>query len=477
MPKTTSPRWAVFEKQVFEHFKEYFPAAKVRRNVRVKGRFSKRHRQIDILVTEVTPAGIRKTVVDTKLLKRKVDVKAVDGLAGFVEDVGADRGMLITDRGYTRAALRRAYYGPSDLELDILNFSALAQHQGFAAIPYVGPRGYLVGAPFGWIIDATRTEGRLANMYQRGLDLAGAMRKKEFLYVNSWDRGQDRITAAELDERQVAGMRLVLGAITVSHRETVSRLDAPTRLRVAEVKRYRCLEVTGFVEFKESIFFAVLLTPVETQRSNIRRLESVLRDVRPITLKFDNSVSIGKIQGRLKEVVPPTERPRLLGELGRLYREAGKFNEALEYLEESLALDPNNSYHTIRELLPVLCNLGHRDRAKQVMAYLLRLDSGNPTVFNDCVSFASAWIDATELVSLFDDLMADRPNDQLVRANCDFYAGQVLLSRDLGMARQRLLAARQAFRAILPRGHQIFGELRRGLQLCSRSTERSASER
>jgi len=477
MPKRKRPGWAVYEQQVFEHFKEHFPAAKVRRNVSVKGRFSKRKRQIDILVTENTPAGILKTVVDTKLFRRKIDVKAVDGLAGFVEDVDGDRGMLITNRGYTRAALRRAYYGPGNLELDILNFSELDRHQGFTAIPYRGQRAFLVAAPFGWVIDAARTEGRLANMHQRGLDLEGAVRKKEFLYINCWDRVEDPLTAAELDERQVAGMRLALGALTVDRRETVKRSDALTRLRIVEVTSYKCLEVTGFVEFRDSIFFAVLLTPTETQRSNIRRLESVLRDVMPVALKRDNTALIVKIQERLEGALPTSERARLLRELGHWFRDVDKFDEALQPLEESLSLDPENAYHTIQELLPVLANLGHRDDAKQVLASLLRLDPQNPTVFNDCLTFAVGWIEPREVVDLFDALKADQPDDQLIQANCDFYAGQVLVCHDSAAARQRLVAARKAFRCILPRGHQVFGELRLALRLCPRAGKRSPGKR
>ena len=117
-----------------------------------KRRFSKRKRQIDILITENTPVGKLKTVVDAKCFRRKVDVKAIDGLAGFVEDVGAQKGMLITNLGYTKAALKRAYYGPSDLELDILNFSSLQSLQAFVAIPYAGENSFLVRAPFGWVI-------------------------------------------------------------------------------------------------------------------------------------------------------------------------------------------------------------------------------------------------------------------------------------------------------------------------------------
>jgi hypothetical protein len=85
-PKNASAAWTAYEQQVFDLFREHFPKAVVRKNVMVRGRFSKRMRQIDILVTEITPVGQLKTVVDTKYFKRKVDVKAVDSLAGFVDD-------------------------------------------------------------------------------------------------------------------------------------------------------------------------------------------------------------------------------------------------------------------------------------------------------------------------------------------------------------------------------------------------------
>lgn len=431
MPKQKISDWATYERQVFELFKEHFPAATVQKNVHIVGRFSKRKRQIDILVAEDTPAGPLRTVVDAKFFKRKVDVKAVDGLAGFVDDVGAQRGMLITNGSYTRAALKRAFYGPSDLELDILNFSALQTFQGFAAIPYSGEHAFLVPAPFGWVIDSTQRKGFLASMYQRGLELETAKKRKEFLYINFWNKTNGRITVAELDELQVARMR-VSGPIAIKHRKTVQRTDAITRLRIADVKRYRCLEITGFLEFKDVIFFAVLLTPAETQRPNIRRLESVLRQAVPVRLKRDNTKIIANIQEQLKQQLPASERARLLCQVGHWYRDMAQFQEARQLLEESLSLDPSqNSYHTIKELLPVLAKLADKSRAKEVMAILLRLDPHNPTVFNDCFAFGAMWIERTELLNLFDTLKRERSDDQLVQANCDLYSGNLLMYDDL----------------------------------------------
>ena len=471
-PNKATPRWTTYEQQVFELFREHFPKATVRKNVRVRGRFSKRKRQIDILITEKTPVGKLKTVIDTKCFQRKVDVKAVDGLAGFVDDVGAQKGMLITNMGYSKAALKRAFYGPGDLELDILNFSELQNFQAFTTIPYAGEKAFVVRAPFGWVVDVTRTERWLATMYQRGLDAGRAISKKEFLYINFWNRKTDPLTAAKLDELQVSSMRL-LGAVTVTHRKTVQRSDAVIRLRIADVKKYKCLEVTGFLEFDDIIFFAVLLTSKESQRPNIRRLESVLQQAVPIQLRRDNTALITKIQQRLDESPPVAERAQILCEMGHWYRDMGQFQDARQPLEESLSLDPNN-YQTVKELLAVLVKLGDKHAAAAIMGRLLRLDPHNPTVFNNCFELArAALLTSSELLNLIDTLKAERFDNRLAQANCDFYAGQLLMSIEPESARQRFVIAEQAFRRFLPAKHQVFAALRLSLRQCSRSKRSS----
>jgi tetratricopeptide (TPR) repeat protein len=376
--------------------------------------------------------------------------------------------MLITNKGYSRSALKRAFYGPSDLELDILNFSALQRLQTFTAIPYLGKKAFVVRAPFGWIVDATRTEGCLATMYQRGLDKRNAMSKKEFLYINFWDREADPLTVVELDELQVAHMRL-RGPVTVSHRRTVQRSDAASRLRIADVKRYKCLEVTGFLEFSDVIFFAVLFTPKESQRPNIRRLESVLQQALPATLHTDNTKLISGIQERLNEAPAVPERTKLLWEMGHWYRDMDQLDRARQALEESLSLNPAD-YYIVKELLAVLIKLGDKPAATTIMGRLLRLDPRNPTVFNDCLELGHGdTFTRSDLLALIDALKAEWPNDRLAQGNCDYYAGQLLMNVDEEAAKERLLSARRSFRGVLPAKHEVFSMLRISLQQCGQS--------
>jgi hypothetical protein len=51
-------------------------------------------RQIDVWVTGEVAGHEIKLAIECKLHKAKVDIKTVDAFVGFLEDVGADKGVL-----------------------------------------------------------------------------------------------------------------------------------------------------------------------------------------------------------------------------------------------------------------------------------------------------------------------------------------------------------------------------------------------
>ena len=134
--------------------------------------------------------------------------------------------------------------------------------------------------------------------------------------------------------------------------------------------------------------------------------------------------------------------------------------EARRYFEDSLALIPTK-YETIKELLATLTKLGDRNATLALMGRLLCLDPHNPTVFDDCILYARhSAVTSSDLLSLFEHLRANFPDDQLVQANSDFYTAKILLNTDPVSARKKLIAAQRAFRQVFPRGHQVFVALR-----------------
>jgi tetratricopeptide (TPR) repeat protein len=462
--KMRESNWSTYEQEVFDCFRTYFPKADIRKNVRIKGRYSKRLRQIDILITEKTPAGPSRIVVDAKLHNRKLNVKAVEEFEGFVNDIGADKGLLISNKGYTRSALRRAYYCPRDLELDILDFSELKRWQAFGAIPYVRDKAFLVPAPFGWVVDITASNNCLCTMFQRGLDIETAKKNKEFLYINFVEKKKKTFSMVELDKLQVARLKALGYSINVSHRATVKRKDAKTRLRYMTVKQYKCLEVTGFLEFKDTIVYAVLLTSIEKQKQNVRRLQHILQSAVPFILKADNTALIATLKDKLRSAKSNEEQAKLLHDIGHWYGNMMQFAEAQQHLEESVSLSPN--YYNIKELIYVLLELGDCIRIKELLNNLLLLDLTNPTVFNDALTFAHIGHLEEELIFLLQSLAADQATESLAKANCLYYSAQLLLQKDAKSTKKSLNAAREIFRKLLPPEHQVFKALRFSLKQC-----------
>ena len=446
--------WECYEEKVFQCFRGHFPEAEVKKNVHIKGRYSKRLRQIDILITEHTSAGLSQIVVDAKQHKRKLDIKAVEEFEGLVDDVGIDKGLLISNRGYTKPALRRAFYCPRDLELDILDFSELQKWQAFSALPYVGDNAFLVPAPFGWIVDISKTKGRLCNMFQRGIDIDTAIKNREFLYINFWNRKQDNLTAEELDKAQVEGMIASGMHVEASCLETIRRNDANTRLRCINIKEYNCLEITGFLEFTDIIFFAVLLTPIEKHKQNIRRLEHVMRQAIPVQLRKNNIPLINKLKKKLSSAAIIEEKSGLLLDIGHWYRDMNQLSQAKKYLQKSISLFPN--YYNIKELLHAMIKLNELEKVRELIVRLLKLDPNNPTVFNDAIDISRrAGIDH-ELVVIFENLADGEGNRSLVKANCLFYSAQLLSAYDIEKAKIMLNESRKIFRKSLPPKHQVF---------------------
>lgn len=110
-----SQEWRQYEHQIYEDLKRKAgPGSIVRFDQKRPGRFSKVERQIDVWVEGSFAGDVEDrvtAVVDCKYYTRKVDVKVVETFMGLVDDVGADLGILITSKGYTKAARRRAAVG------------------------------------------------------------------------------------------------------------------------------------------------------------------------------------------------------------------------------------------------------------------------------------------------------------------------------------------------------------------------------
>lgn len=282
--------WKEYEKEVFETMQLYYPTATIKQNFKQKGIYSKKERQVDVYIEQSVGGQVIRIYVECKYYNKNIDVKTVESFIAMAADLNADIGLMVTEKDYSEAALKRAHYNPDEIELDILSLAELKYMQGHMAFPYAGDDAALILSPFGWVIDATKRAGRICTLYQRGLSYEDAIERKEIAYINYWNRhkkGENLDALLKIQEEGIRenakGHSLKVNELT--YIETEERDDARTTIRKADIEKYPGIELTGFIEFPDFIFFCVWFSDPINLKRNVRKLKTMLRMTLP--LKFE----------------------------------------------------------------------------------------------------------------------------------------------------------------------------------------------
>lgn len=271
--------WKKYEKEIFEIFRNEYPDAEITLDSKIVGRYSKRSRQIDILIEQYVAGNRLRIAIDAKFFNKKIDVKTVENYISMLNDIEAHKGLLITNVGYSQTALNRAYYDPTDIELDILNFDELKEFQTEYALPFAGNYAVDLFAPFGWIIDARSCPNWLATLYQRGSEFDVKM--DEWMYVNLWNRKVNNENVHDLLKIQKNRFEQGNYEVEIEYLNTIKRKDSKVVLRKVKYKKHPISEYTGFIEFEDFIFYIVMFSPVKLHKKNIRKMENILTTITP----------------------------------------------------------------------------------------------------------------------------------------------------------------------------------------------------
>jgi hypothetical protein len=281
--------WKDYEKEIHEYLQKQYPNMNILHNQTLVGKMSKSDRQIDILIDERVAGHSIRIVIDSKYYKdTKIDVKDVESFLGMIADCEAHKGVLISTKGYTKGAINRAFYDSNkDLELDILNFDDLKQFDGFTAILHKGNCGAIISSPFGWIIDGARNHPDfLAAFYLRGLDIVTAVKSREWIYANIENKSNITKSLQDFLYFQENLTNNDLPDSKIEYEERRINQNKSITFREISYVGFEYREITGFIEFEDFIFYAVLITPKELYKKNMGKLEYILDRVLPI--KVDN---------------------------------------------------------------------------------------------------------------------------------------------------------------------------------------------
>jgi hypothetical protein len=99
---TPSETWLDLEKLSAVIFAELEPESVVTHDARLQGNLSQAERQIDVLIEN--PSTHARVIVDCKDWRRRVNVNDVGAFASLVEDVEGTGGVMVCNRGFSKAA-------------------------------------------------------------------------------------------------------------------------------------------------------------------------------------------------------------------------------------------------------------------------------------------------------------------------------------------------------------------------------------
>lgn len=120
-----STSWRRYEREIHKELSDVFRDCDFEFNDSIFGQHSKVDRQIDIAIRGQIGGNKVLGAIDCKHFSKKIDVKIVESFLGMIDDVKANFGIIITNRGYSPAAINRAK--SSSLKLEILEFTELSK--------------------------------------------------------------------------------------------------------------------------------------------------------------------------------------------------------------------------------------------------------------------------------------------------------------------------------------------------------------
>jgi restriction endonuclease len=177
--------WLDLEKLAALIYAELEPSCEVTHNVRLPGSESETPRQIDVLIRD--PASGSLVVVDCKDRKRKVTVVDAQAFAALLEDVEATGGVLLCNRGFSKAA--RTVAKKRGFSLCQLHDAASRKWRLDVQIPVVWSSLRIVDFGIGvqsWLEKGDSLEKHSAPRFQR----AGREVDPLAIFVDDWNAGR-----------------------------------------------------------------------------------------------------------------------------------------------------------------------------------------------------------------------------------------------------------------------------------------------
>lgn len=95
-----------YEQKTADVVQKFNPSAQVMQGIRVQGKLSKISREVDVELTD--PSRYDHIIFECKDHKAKVDIELVEALVTKLQDLGAKKGAIVSNSGFTKGAFNIA---------------------------------------------------------------------------------------------------------------------------------------------------------------------------------------------------------------------------------------------------------------------------------------------------------------------------------------------------------------------------------
>lgn len=448
--------WKDYEKEILTYFQDTYPETNITYDQKIAGKFSKVLRQIDILIEGDIAGYTSRIVIDCKCFSKKIDVKEVERFCSMLDDIEAHQGVLITQKGYSKAAINKAHYGNHKLELDIINFDELKSFQSIEAWPYVGHFCVIIFAPFGWVLDLVGRFNSFATIHQRGITLKEAQKQNEWMYMDFWKKDSkipDIDSLINFQNKKVIGFN---NSSKIHYNNSIKRSDQYiTKIRIADIPNYPSLEVTGFIEFDDYIFFIVLFTTRELLNKNLRKLQHLLKVSIPTHIHFDNKQVIEQCLSTISDSSNKNEKAEKYFLIGKWYKEMDDFEKSFDYVEKAIECLPNNSNY-LKKIIEESLWLNLPNKSKKYTIQLFEIEPRNPAISQMLIEIFLKCDKIDLLIEYFLDRVHFHTDNEIL-GNLAFHLGNLYHSiESKKQALEQIRLAKVYFAKVFLKSHHVF---------------------
>lgn len=191
MSQPEDPKWKRFEQLVAKVQKAFSPDAQVTLDDKITGKQSGIERQIDISVKRNIGQFKILIVIDCKDHKDPLDVKDVEEFIGLVDDVGANKGSLVSASGFSETAKTRA----ANSGIDLYRLVDAEDHdwQTYVALPMVcdfrglGSGRFVIKGSASMLREIAEQDPKLITVFDKDHNEIGTPLT---LLWASWNRGE-----------------------------------------------------------------------------------------------------------------------------------------------------------------------------------------------------------------------------------------------------------------------------------------------